>query len=185
MTALFNLVNRLELPLPKDASDGISVWMFAALAFISAGVTLLGGALFKKRTVQQKALLRIVYRGQEISLEAMTDSGNLLKDPISGESCIIVDIDTMRKILSKRICDAASEGDVGIISALRAEDAKNIRLIPTKTAAGEGVLIGIRADEIGVDRGQGERRVSAIVVLSDIKDGADGNKALIPQGIAI
>ena len=51
MTALFNLVNKLELPLPQNSSDGISVWMFAALALISAGVTLLGGALFKKRSI--------------------------------------------------------------------------------------------------------------------------------------
>ena len=60
-----------------------------------------------------------------------------------------------------------------------------MRLIPTKTATGDGVLIGVRVDEIAVDRGGGEREVNAIIVLSSIKDSADGNKALIPEGIAI
>lgn len=185
MTAIFNLINRLELPLPEGSSDGISVWMFAALALISAGVTLLGGALFKKRTTQKNARLRIVYKEKSVVLDAMTDSGNLLRDPISGVPCIIVDIDSMRSILSSGLCDAARRGDLSSVAALRGTDAKNIRLIPIKTASGEGMLIGVRVDEITVEREQGERRVNAIVVLSDIDKGADGNKALIPAGIAI
>ena len=185
MTAIFNLINRLELPLAEGSSDGISVWMFAALALISAGVTLLGGALFKKRTIQKNARLRVTYKEKSISLDAMTDSGNLLRDPTSGTACIMVDADAVRGLISAKICDAAKRGDVSSVAGLRGDDAKNIRLIPVKTASGEGVLIGVRVDEITVDRGQGERRVNAILVLSDIKDSADGNKALIPQGVAI
>ena len=185
MTALFNLINRLDITLPKGSSDGISVWMFAALALISAGITLLGGALFKKRSIQKNALLRIEHKGKSISLEAMTDSGNLLKDPMSGAPCIIVDADAMEGVLSPKICEAARVGDVSCVATLRGEDAKSVRLIPTKTATGDGVLIGVRVDEIAVDRGEGEREVNAIIVLSSIKDSADGNKALIPEGIAI
>ena len=185
MTALFNLLNRLDLPLSEGSSDGISVWMFAALALISAGVTLLGGAAFKKRTVQRTAYLSISYKGKSVTLDAMTDSGNLLKDPMSGSACIIVDIDAMREMLPKNICDAASRGDVASLALLGGEDAKSLRLIPTKTVSGDGVLIGIRVDEIKIDRGRGAQSVRALIVLSDIKDSAGGNKALIPQGIAI
>lgn len=185
MTALFNLINRLELPLPEGSSDGISVWMFAALALISAGVTLLGSALFKKRATQKNARISILHGGKSITLDAMTDSGNLLRDPISGAPCIILDIESAKSIISHRICAAARSGDVSSVSMLLGDEAKSIRLIPTKTATGDGVLIGVRVDEISIDRGQGARRVSAIVVLSDIKDTADGSKALIPAGIAI
>lgn len=185
MTALFNLINRLELPLPEGSSDGISVWMFAALALISAGVTLLGGALFKKRTIQKNARLHISCNGKNITLDAMTDSGNLLRDPISGAPCIIVDIESMRGVVSQKICEAAKSGDVSSVAALHGEDAKNIRLIPVTTASGEGVLIGVRVDDISIDKGQGAHHVNAIVALSDIKESADGNKALIPAGIAI
>ena len=185
MTALFNLLNRLDLPLSEGGSDGISVWMFAALALISAGVTVLGGAAFKKRTVQRTAYLSISYKGKSVTLDAMTDSGNLLKDPMSGSACIIVDIDAMREMLPKSICDAASRGDVASLALLGGEDAKSLRLIPTKTVSGDGVLIGIRVDEVKIDRGRGAQSVRALIVLSDIKDSAGGNKALIPQGIAI
>ena len=185
MTALFNLINRLELPLSEGSSDGISVWMFAALALVSAGVTLLGGALFKKRTIQKNACLGIVHNGKRIVLDAMTDSGNMIRDPISGAACIIVDIDSVRGVISQRICDAAKLGDVSSVATLRGDDAKSVRLVPIKTASGDAVLIGVRVDEITVERDHGAQVVNAIILLSDIKDSADGNKALIPQGIAI
>lgn len=185
MTALFNLINRLELPLSAGSSDGISVWMFAALALISAGVALLGGALFKKRTIQKNARLGIVHNGKSIVIDAMTDSGNMIRDPISGAACIIVDIDSVRGVISQRVCDAAKLGDVSSVATLRGDDAKSVRLVPIKTASGDAVLIGMRVDEITVERDHGAQKVNAIILLSDIKDSADGNKALIPQGIAI
>lgn len=185
MTGVFNLLNRLDLPLSSGSSDGISVWMFAALALISAGVTLLGGALFKKRSTGSDAEVYVVYRGKSLRLSAMTDSGNLLRDPISGTPCIIADIDAMRGVLPQRLCDAAESKDMTKVATLCKEDAKGIRLIPITTAGGDSVLIGVRVDEIRVDRGRGAQSVSAMIALSDIKDSADGKKALIPQGIAI
>ncbi len=185
MTAIFNLLNRLDLPLIEGSSDGVSVWMFGALAAISAGITILGGSLFKKRAVQKNAQVSITYNSKKISLLGMTDSGNLLKDPISGAACIIVDIDSMRPILSAEICNVAKRGDISGIRNLKSSDAKSIRLIPIKTAGGEGMLIGIKVDKISVDKGHGEVLVDAIIALSDIKNSADGNQALIPQTMAI
>ena len=47
------------------------------------------------------------------------------------------------------------------------------------------MLLGLKVDAIKIDRGNGAREVDAMIALSDIKDSADGNKVLIPQGIAI
>ncbi|MBO5682686.1 MAG: sigma-E processing peptidase SpoIIGA [Clostridia bacterium] len=185
MTAIFNLLNRLDLPLTGGSTDGISVWMFGALAAISAGITILGGSLFKKRAVQKNVQVGITYEGRKITLSGMTDSGNLLKDPISGAACIIVDIDSMRSILSAEVRAAAKRGDISLIKNLKVKDARSIRLIPIKTAAGDGMLVGIKVDCVTLDSGRGEVPVDAIIVLSDIKDSADGNRALVPQGMAI
>ena len=185
MTAIFNLVNRLDLPLDSVESDGISVWMFALLAIISAGITVLGGGLFKKRAIQNNARVCVCYNGKKTVIDGMTDSGNLLKDPISGKSCIIVDTDSMSSVLPKNVFEAAKRGDIGAVRSFGAQDSKNVRLIPTSSATGEAMLIGLKVDEIKIDRGSGEKIVDAIVVLSDIKDSADGNKALIPQTIGI
>ena len=46
MTAIFNLLNKADIPLESGASDGISVWAFAALAAVSGLLTFFGGRFF-------------------------------------------------------------------------------------------------------------------------------------------
>ena len=65
------------------------------------------------------------------------------------------------------------------------EDAKNIRIVPIKTAGWEGALLAIRADKVTLDCGKGAEQVDALVVLSDIAESADGNEALIPSELLI
>ena len=61
------------------------------------------------------------------------------------------------------------------------ETVKNIRLVPVKTAAGEGMLIALRADRITLDSGKGAYGVDAMIALSDIGASADGSYALVPS----
>ena len=49
MTAMYSLLNRMELPFEavKENGDGISVWLFGLLALISGVAASVGGDLFK------------------------------------------------------------------------------------------------------------------------------------------
>ncbi len=181
MTAIFNLLNKAELPLERGSSDGISVWAFALLAVLSAVITLLGGRFFRRRSAQKNADIEISYGGKQVRLRGMSDSGNLLREPISGKLCIVADIGALKPILPSRICDAAKKKDAGAVARIAPEDAKNIRIVPIRTAGGEGILLALRADRITLDSGSGAASVDALVAISDIGRSADGNEALIPE----
>ncbi len=185
MTAIFNLLNKADLPLSDEGSDGISVWAFAILAIVSALITLIGGRFFKKRTAQKRAEVEITYNGKTKTLHGMADSGNLLREPISGRACIIADISTLSDIVPDDVLGAARKKDISAIHRFSDRDAKNVRIVPIKTAGGEGVLLALRAESVRVDSGHGETEVDALVVLSDIKENADGSEALLPSGLMI
>ncbi len=180
MTAIFNLLNKADLPLEQNSSDGISVWMFALLAVLSAIITLLGGRFFRKRSAQKNADIEITYRGKRVKLRGLSDSGNLLREPISGRLCIIADIGALEPILPRRLSEAARRKDAGAVGGLSPEDAKNVRIVPIRTAGGEGILLALRADTVTLDSGRGALSVDALVALSDIAGSADGSEALIP-----
>jgi len=90
----------------------------------------------------------------------------------------------MERVLPRELIAAAKE-EIPPIEAIRANDAKNLRLVPTKTASGEGVLLGVRMERITVDSGDGPREVDALVVLAKQGIGFDGSEALIPTGLLV
>ncbi len=187
MTAIFNLLNRADLPSGEnDMSDGISVWLFMLLAAISALITLFGGRFFRKKATQRTAEISVTYDGKCTKLTAMSDSGNLLREPISGRPCIVADTASLKYVLPEHIYAAAMEKDIAAISSIREKDARRIRIIPIRTASGESALIALRVDTLTVDCGNGARDVDALVALSNIKkESSDGSCALIPPELMI
>ena len=183
MTALFNLLNRMgfsELVTNESEGDGISVWLFALLAAVSALFTLIGGRSFRRRSAVRSAEISVRYGKNEKKLRAMVDSGNLLREPISGRACIAVDIDGLRGIVPDGVLLAASEEKIGALENIGRAFMKNVRLVPARTATGEKILIGIRADSVRIDAGKGEYESDAYLVLSKL-DAPSGVEALVPS----
>ena len=186
MTALFNLFNRIAIfdEVTQMESDGISVWVFALLAALSGVITLMGGSFFRRRTAQSRATVELCYGGKRIRLQAMADSGNLLRDPLSGKPCVIADIEAVSALLPKDIVMAAREGG-GRLDKIEMKNAKNVRLIPADTVSGKGMLIGVRVEGITVDVGGKSHGVDAIIALAELDGRADGNDALLPSGLLV
>ena len=185
MTALFHLFNHVPLfeGIEQSEGDGISVWAFALLALISACVTLLGGRFFAGRSSQKGAEIELCYGGQKIRLDAMTDSGNLLRDPISGKPCIVADFQAVAPILPEEIRRAIRQGAAQAMETVSGEHVRNLRLIPTHTATGSGLLLGVRMESITVCTEKESHRVDAYVALTDLEKRARGRKALLPPAL--
>lgn len=90
MTALFNLLNRLRLP-KNTGGDSISAWLFLLLALISGFTAWRGTGLLRGLRSRSFAEVEIVFCGRRLTLHGVTDSGNLLRDPITGRAVIITD----------------------------------------------------------------------------------------------
>lgn len=186
MTALFYLLNRTPLAsLLAGESDGFSIWIFAILALISGILTLLGGRFFGKQSARQSVEIEISYAGKSLCLHALADSGNFLREPMSGKPCIVADADALVELLPSEMILAARKGDARGLPNVGSRHAARIRLIPTRTAAGEGVLLGVRPDRVRVDCGKGSREVDALIAIGHLGSAADGYEALLPSVLLI
>lgn len=180
MTAIFNFLNRLELPLGETGSDGISVWSFAILALLSALMTLAGGRFFKRKSQTRTAKVIISIRGKSVCLDAICDSGNLLREPISGKPCVVCDLGALRRIIPPSYCQAVGKDSVRDIERIPYPEARGIRIVPIRTASGEGSLLAFRADKIEVDTGKERHEVDAYVAIGRMGGTKSIESVLLP-----
>lgn len=155
MTVLYGWLNRLDLPLESLSGDGVSVWIFSALAAFAGLVTARGGRFFgrakRSRTVEVRARLF----GQEVRLLALTDTGNLLVDPVSGRGVIVVEEACLRGILPPAFF-ASTGAEERARWMEEGGHASRIRPIPTRSATGEGLLWAVVPEELTVVEGKEE-----------------------------
>ncbi|MBQ9113088.1 MAG: sigma-E processing peptidase SpoIIGA [Clostridia bacterium] len=185
MTALFALLNRADLPLEGAQSDGISAWALVILAVISAGLTLAGGRFFRRKSAKKYAKVRIHMYGRQKTLDAFCDSGNLLRDPISGKICVLANSRSLGEMIPRSIGELTENADMTKLCDMDADIAKRVRLIPAKTAFGDGMLVAVRADKIVVGDGNSEREVDALLALCDSGKFGEGCDALLPSELLI
>ena len=185
MTALFYLFNRLGVDLlfgGGDGGDGISVWLFAILAGISALLALKGGGALKKRAVRKRGRIEIEYGGRRTSLSCLCDSGNLLREPISRLPCVLVELDALSSVLPYSLTEAVKKGNITLIEE---RERPRVRLIPSQSATGKAMLVGFRVDALRIDMGGGAAKTDAYVVLMTEKISEKGIKALVPSEIVL
>lgn len=184
MTAIFNLLNRLNLPIAAAGDDGISPYIFAILAIASGIITLKSGKILSKRSTITTCTIRVRIKQNEASFKALSDSGNLARDPLGGKPIIILDKNIFSKIADMTFFDELASGNTPQSIPYR-----SARIIPVKTAAGTSLLIAIAPDKLTVevyDRRK-DRTLSteldALIAPSDIGDIGDGCNAIIPAEI--
>ena len=188
MTALFNLLNTLELPLEllQVDSEGIPVWLFALLAAVSGAATLAGGRFFREKQSEKSAKVEITLDGKTASLYAVCDNGNLVRDPVSGKCVIIGDLSALRRILPDEIIKAVRENDASFIAKLSPEHARRVRLIPASSIGGVSMLYAMTADKIEITGDDGEVHESdALFAPAPIGGSAKGYEALLPPELLI
>ena len=187
MTVLFSWFNRIIEPMAEQESGevDVSIWLFALMAALSALFALAGGRFFRKRTAQKRAEVRVTYEGRSVRLCAMTDSGNLLREPISGKPCIVADVDAMASILPSALSHAVKQGTLSRLSQLSPQQSRHIRLVPTNTVAGGGMLPALCAERIEIETEKGCHVADAWIVLSVLDGGADGTQALLPTELLV
>ena len=183
MTALFTLFNKTRIfeGIKRTDGDGLSVWLFALLAAISGIITLAGGKFFSGRMSRRHVELEITYKKKKIRLTAMTDSGNLLCEPVRGKPCIVSDIDALGALIPKDIAKIAASGDILGIDGLPPDCARRVLVIPTIGVSGERMLLGFRADKIALSDGKKTYEVDAVLALAKLGKDADGCGALVPS----
>ena len=187
MTAVMNMMNLLGFSgITNDSGDGMPVWLFALVAVISGAATLGGGNFFREKQSERTADIEIVYLGKSVKLAAVCDSGNFVRDPISGKSVVVADIAPLVKALPEPVVRAVRTNDASVLSELSHESAKKLRLVPTRTATGGGMLFALAPDRLTVTLPGGDtHEVDALFAPIKLGGNAKGFQALIPPELLV
>lgn len=119
----------------------------------------------REEPIPQDVRLLIKYRKKSAILPCFFDSGNLVKEPISGEAVIFLPTST-EATLSLSDAELSSGKILGS------------RLIPIQALSGRELLWGILPDELYLLHGEQIKRISAYLVFSD--NGKE-DAAILPQ----
>ena len=178
MTALYHLLNRLNLPFELIEGDDLSVWIFALITAVSGIATLRGGS-FRRRAQRIKSVtLEVTMFQKSLRLCAFVDSGNLLRDPVSGKSVIVADLDRLTKNLPPELTKACQSGDPSTWLSSHA-NAKRTRLIPTQTATGSSILLAIIPDSVTVITPTEQYPSDHLIAFAPLNERAAGFDAII------
>ncbi len=183
MTAIFNLLNKLDLPLDSVEADGISTYLFAALALAAGIISLGSGKVISRRAGVKECTLHIGFCGKQFEFHGICDSGNLVREPIGGKTVIFIDRAVIEKKQALDFMDKFLKGELSESAPCR-----SLRIISFKTASGSSCAAAalpecIRA-EFQDKRGKTvSLELDAFICPSDIGKSAQGFDAVIPEEI--
>ncbi len=180
MTALYNLLGRADLPLGDMPGDGISAWMFLALAAAAALVAAFGGRLFSKQSAVRTCTVHVRMEGVTCKLDGLCDSGNLLCDPISGTPVIVADRQTWLAALPDALRRAV-ESDGRGLDAL--PEGKRVRIVPMHTAQGSALAVALMPDEVLLAGQDGKRRAVHALIAPSGQPLAGEYRAIVPAAL--
>ncbi len=99
--------------------------------------------------------LRLKFGGRQICVKTFVDTGNLVKEPLSGCEVIFLDRITAGELLGEKL--------LLLITTNQYEKTDRLRIVPCSTAAGKEIFYGIEIDEAALcDRETGSRAVVCI-----------------------
>lgn len=122
---------------------GDGLWTVILATLVIFLLCMAGKAGPEKRYVP----VTICHGGRTVTLTALVDTGNSLKDPISGKAVLVVDGEVARKLLDLNEAQLARP-----IETMASGKGRGLRLIPY-CAIGQpkGLLLGLKADSLTVD----------------------------------
>ena len=111
--------------------------------------------------------LEIFYKEKSIQIQGMLDTGNLLKDPITGNPVIIVQKDKLISLFSQNILNNIEKilgGDVKF--TIDEEDIfSKVRILPFSSIGNEnGMLVGIKVDYINILIDETSKKMKDVII---------------------
>jgi len=144
----------------------VSGWDMVSSLIVAVGSVLLvaelGWGIVHKRVRDSLYFvpIRILLGNKKLEANALLDTGNQLRDPLTGAPVVIVELELLKKAIPREILDAfesRSDSPYELLAVLSSfpEWARRVRLIPfSSLGKDKGILIGIRPDAFEILEGQ-------------------------------
>lgn len=118
--------------------------------------------LLRKGRENDTVPLQLEYADKELTLTALRDTGNCLRDPITGDRVLVIGAEAAEKLTG--LTAQQLKSPLETMGAL-----PGLRLIPYKAVGSSGFLLGLKLPRVRIDNWQG----SYVVAFAPM--GLDGN----------
>ena len=141
--ALYNLSGFVR------ADNAPSVRVIIILAAVCSIIFIFAGRLFRRRANISEAEIIIGFGGREIKISVISDTGNLLRDPVSSLPVIIINLSSAANLFDLKTLEFFTGDPPSYISNISASEPEKIRLIknlkfkliPVKSIGGANYIL--------------------------------------------
>ena len=148
--------------------------VFSLIILLIIGALRLFIMMFSSTVNEKSIKIRIELGKNSLELDALIDTGNLVKDPMNMNPVIFLKKETAEKILPRSVIELSN------IDILGADFRKRIRLIPVTRSSETHVMTGIRVDKVLIVKEKYKEEINATIAI-DKEDGTFGGYyALVP-----
>ena len=109
--------------------------------------------------------ITIEFKNKHKTIKAMIDTGNLLKEPLSGSPVVVVEKEELLEIIPQEILNNAEKIILGECEINLDEYASKFRVIPfTSLGKENGLLLGLKIDNLQIDYDDQETNITNAIV---------------------
>ena len=175
MTAAFSLLNTLEINTENAGENDIPPWLILTFGVTSALLARIGGGNLKKKASTRFAEVEITLGDKTLAVSAVCDSGNLLRDSISGRAVMVADTRHTEYFFGSK-----KEITPLDLPRLSPELGRRSSLIPYRTASGSKTMVAFRPQRLIIKSEGREHEADALVGFARVENAPNGCSALIP-----
>jgi hypothetical protein len=132
----------------SSTASNLTPIVIFALATVSLLASLFLTRLHGSGNLPRQCDVEIYLFGKRTILRGMLDSGNLLRDPISGRSVVLVKASLLGGCVSPKFLDDCTNYGRNTFDSMTNEEKKRFRLIPAKGIGKTSCLYGLVPDKL-------------------------------------
>ncbi|MBQ8340772.1 MAG: sigma-E processing peptidase SpoIIGA [Clostridia bacterium] len=177
MSGMATLLSHVSVP--TGGKSDLTSSAFFLLAALGGALTFWWGRFCQRRAKGKRAELTVRYGGKCLTLRCMVDTANLLRDPVSGLPVVLVDQKSLHGFLPASLLSVVNKNPMAL-GDLPHDLARRVRLIPAKTATGDGLLHALAPDGALLDVGRGAVSTELLIAPMALGVDTDDYVALLP-----
>ena len=137
----------------------IPLGTFCILGAVSVALSFITGKIFGRHKAREEVSVTVVCGRGKATLRCMSDSGALLREPLTGAPVIIVKPDCVKNCVEPALFEALCAADL-------TKTAAGLRIIPSKSIGGGNLLSGFVPEHVYI-KGTDRRAVIAVTDETD------------------
>ena len=147
------------------------------LLLFTASILLVFGRLLAVRARNEIYSAEIEYKNKKVIVRAIIDSGNYLREPISGIGVLLINCKYGKKLFNDNEYDVLLNGTSSL-------PLPGMRLCPIQTASGKSELFCVKVDGINL-KTRGGREVGPLYLALSDNIGKSGADCILPNSVNI